>query len=661
MIINTITAKEVTVVACDTETHTFCDGKLLSERQLKKICKTHSQAWLREHITVQTYAWLVSDGYGFAWCENFDEFVELLAGLNCCSAWWYNAKFDFAGIDYQLLTNDWRDHSGQKGRLGDKSFSSLHGSQGQRYSLKIARARKDQYRNTRAHTVNHYDFCNIFGGGLKKCLESFKVVDYEGTPIRKLEMDYQGEIDENAIAYMKNDVMGLFHLVRIASEWLESNLGYSLMGERPDVMTAGGLAKKMLLRFMYDEDDKTNVELFQREHPMDAKLDAFLREKHLYAGALTNVNPNYANTLVVSKSFEYRFRNYNGRKRVIDGKLYYYDVNSEYPAQMHDMPDLVGRLVKIDECDEEFYRKNDFQIIYEITNYVFEKKYKKAQVFYDRSMRIFTDYSEGTEPVMYFDFELDEIANFYEMQYDVKQVYAIKKKNNPKYREFVDFFYKLKTDGKKRGDDVGVNFAKLMLNSAYGKLSENPMKDKTHREINDETGAVHLVEDGQEVDEKGILSVLQGALVTAMGRCCLMRYIRKIGGENSEDTIIYWDTDSVTGLNEYPDADPYTLGKMKLEGVFECGKWLAPKTYFLTDSKNEMTVHSKGINTKEIKKNLQSLTIAKRYEKFAVGAQFQSLTGMNVRGGKALLNLTKNLCVEDNFVATNYENLIRGE
>ena len=49
--------------------------------------------------------------------------------------------------------------------------------------------------------------------------------------------------------------------------------------------------------------------------------------------------------------------------------------------------------------------------------------------------------------------------------------------------------------------DCYVIFAKLLLNSSYGKLAERVVRDITVREVNQETGAIHLVGSGeQEID-----------------------------------------------------------------------------------------------------------------------------------------------------------------
>ena len=434
MKINEFNETDITpIISADTETHTFVDGVLMSTEQIKKLFAernedgelTHTTAWARQHVSVDAYAWLVSDGRKFAWLETFEEFVIFCCQHKVKTIWWYNAKFDFAFFDYQLLSKGW--NLAESKKMSHMTYNSLHGEQGQRYKLTLcyeyARKGVDD-RHTRKHTFSNYDFCNIFGGGLENNLKSFNVVDYNGNAIRKLTMDYQAEIDENAIQYMRNDVDGLFHLVRIASEFLENETGYTLMKDNPEIMTAGGLAKRVLLETIYETGDaKKNVLYFQKEHRVSIELDAMLRYKKLYQGGKTIANPDFLNKLIKTK-------------------IYYYDRNSMYPSEMSIMPDLVGGLLELNKEYLEFYKTHNYQIIYELENYHFTLKDGALGVLYNPFIKKYVetfdavDYNNRT--FLIFDFELDTIGKFYDITTDFKKIYAIKKKENKKYKKYVE-------------------------------------------------------------------------------------------------------------------------------------------------------------------------------------------------------------------------------
>ena len=646
---------EAQTIACDTETYTYIDGEKVSTEELQRIfcAHDHNITWAREHVSVRAWAWICSDGEHLAILPDFESWCRFCCEHAVHNVWWYNAKFDWSFIDYEILTTGWQ--RSEKKRLAPMEYSSLHGDQGQRYKLSLCRdfprrGRKASDRHSRPHTWHNFDFMNLFQGGLAANLESFHVTDYHGNPIRKLEMDYQlGEDDENAFAYMANDAHGLFHLVRIASEFLEERTGYSLFDRNMKLLTAGGLAKRMLLRSFYGQTDLENVRTFKRVHRMTVDLDKFVREYKLYNGGKTIVNPDFIN-------------------REFHGKIFYYDRNSMYPAEMSIMPDLVGGLMEITPEYEQFYRDNGYQIIYMLQNYCFHCGDGCLPIFYDPFTKKYVEqfsYSDyKNRPFLIFDFELDMIGKFYTeiFRFQKAGIYAIKKNYNSGIAEYVKTWYDMKAEAKKKKDGVLSAFAKLLLNSSYGKLSQNCERQKSHREINPDTGAVHVVDDDREIDESCILSVVMGAYITARARCALCDFMIELCGsaDNTRAHIFYCDTDSVQTDLEYSNADAFTLGGWKLEkgSPFTFGKWLAPKTYLLYSPETGYTVHSKGVQAKTLQAIFTpSVPLSEAGDIFSPGKEFQSLSGLNVRGGKALLPLLKQLCREDNIIAVDDTNL----
>lgn len=639
------------VCAADTETITRIDGKIFSDSDLLEFFAQrspsgeilHGQSWAREHCTVSAYAWMISDGVYFAICETMIEFLDFCAAHRVVTVWWYNAPFDFSFFDYQLLTTGWK-LGGKKLKIGE--YSSLHGRQGQRYKMSICHFYRDRSRHKKPWEISMYDFRNIFAGGLAQNLVAFNVCDYSGTPIRKLEMDYQSsDFTPERIAYMRNDTAGLFHLVRIASEFIEREVSpeYGFMGEKIKVLTAGGLAKIGLLESMYQSGLKWNLLAFHTQHPMTPQLDAEIRFFKLYQGGKVIVNPLFIN-------------------KIYNGKIFYYDRNSMYSAEMKIMPDLIGGLLSIRLDMERYYMENNYQIIYELVDCNFYVKPGALPIFYDPFTRQYVSeyhsYNYNNRAFWIFDFELEEIGKFYDIEYTKNRVLAIKKSVNPGIAAFVEHWYSLKAKAKKEKNGVLSQFSKLMLNSSYGKLSQNPVIEQSHRELDAEGGYVHLIQDGAETDEKAILSVLMGAYDTAKARCSLMETMIKIckGAQNTLEHIFYCDTDSIQSDLEYPDPDPYTLGGWKLETgkPYNAGKWLAPKTYILLQFDNDgnpcYTIHSKGVSAKTLSAAIPDGTPPdEAFSRFAPGLEYQTLCGINVPGGKALLPFFKQLCREDNI------------
>ena len=413
---------KVVWLAGDTETYTYIDGVKVSTTKLIELGKDKPSSWFREHAKVDAYAWLLSDGIHFAWLESFEEYVDFCCEHKVKAVWWYNAKFDFAIFDYQLLKKEWQINAGKEHK--DRTYSSLHNDTGQRYSLKLwksyrGKGRTATTRHEHVHSWTNFDFCNLFGGGLKRCLKAFNVTDYDGNEIRKLEMDYQAENtldNEQSLQYMKNDVFGLYHLIRIADEFLFENFGYHLAGAKPDVMTAGGLAKRVLLEHLYNTKDKRkNIKSFQREHTMNADIDRCIREHNLYRGGITICN-------------EYK------QGRLIKDKIYRYDVNSMYPAQMKKMPDLVGRPRSMTvEKFKKLPHKENYCIILEIDNLRGTVKENMLGVWYDCENRCYTEnpeINEDCKSLFIFLDEFRELQNWYTFTFNVKRVIVIKKRKS---------------------------------------------------------------------------------------------------------------------------------------------------------------------------------------------------------------------------------------
>ena len=630
--------------AADTEAYTLVCGERVSAAVLDMLAAEKSAAWWRENTTVHVYAWLITNGRETACFSTWEAFADFCAAHRVKTVWWYNAKYDFAHIDYAMLTGGWslRD----KGRLQDKQYRSLHGVQGQRYCLTVAREYKNANRHKYTHITRHYDLCNIFGGGLAKNLDAFNVVDFDGEPVRKLEMDYQGDTDENAVAYMRNDVVGLYHLVRTCDEFLTSKWGYTLTGGKPDVMTAGGLAKRVLLRYYNggNTDHSENVKAFQRWHVVGLTEDRYYRTHHLYRGGITLVNKNHQNKPITRPIFKY-------------------DINSMYPHQMNTMPDLVDRPIGFTaEAWAAFPRKDDFCAVYLINHARGFMRDGMLPMYYDNKNREYSAsicIDEWDTPCLYFADEWHELQQWYDVEFTIARVYAFRKAPAHGFRKFVADNYEMKRQGKVTKNKVMEAFAKLLLNSSYGKLSENPIKEVTHRELN-ENGAVTLIMDGEQEDEKCLLSVVDGALITSMARVQLMRLIREICPVPARD-FVYCDTDSIAAFTQYANPDPYTLGALKdeteINGVphpYTWAKYIAPKTYILcryVDGKREIECHTKGLPLRAVMARISpDMTDEQIDAIFAAGVEFVALSAMNVRGGKALVPIKKFLCRTENTI-----------
>lgn len=609
--------KRVRNVGADTETHLYYKDEKLTEERASELLKENGVAWVRKNIEVKCWAFMFSDGNFTVVCQDIEDFLTALSFLGVKTVVWYNAKFDFAIFDNYILNNNWELASEEiqkkenYSHLHGKLYSSMVGEMGQRYKLTLWWDYVNKSGKTVTHKITMIDLLNIMAGGLERNLRSWDIKDEKGNPIRKLSMDYVNDDIEEAGNYLINDTKGLKLLADKVDETFKT-LCNNLSLWKGDYLTAGGLSKKTFLRYMYGHEKmKYNIRDFRQDFFMSQPFDRYLRDNGLYRGGISRVNPYYVG-------------------KVVKG-VYKFDENSMYPHKILTMDLPYG----YSEYRKEIKEDDTIQIIH-VTSMTGVVKDNCIGIWQDRLSNTFVDIINEKEPFLIFKCELDELHNWYFLDIEYDFVYAYKKGVNDGFRQFITDFYKIKSESKGTVREG----AKLLLNSSYGKLSERVEREKGYHELT-EDGYVHYVQNGVDIDIKGMLSVVIGSYITALARTDLMVKIRTICNGNVKRNFIYADTDSVHALTNNIETDDRELGMMKNEGEdggmpYEYAIYLAPKTY-LMKYKDKWVVHSKGVNCKEIEKLIKDMTFKEALTVFRVDNPIKSLTGINVRGGKALI------------------------
>lgn len=617
------------ILSADTETKMYMFDDLINEDQAKFIynSKKFGPKFFKQNVIVKPYAFMLSNGKNFLLFEEIEDFLLAISLFNAKIVFWYNAKFDFSIFDYYFLTNDWKlandiiTDKNKYGKLPSKTYSSLDGDFGQRYQMQVWYEYTNRKYQVCVHKTKFLDICNVFSGGLAKNLKDFNIYDDNGLEVRKLSMnyDYANPENEEDLKYMINDTKGLALLANKIDEVLKDLTGFSLF--KCDFMTAGGLAKKSFLKFMFEKSNNENIQLFRKFFPITIEEDNFFRLNRLYLGGKCFVNKDKI-----------------GKKQ---NNVYKYDVNSMYPDKMRNMKYPFGNytLKKENELD-----KNKLHI-YHISNFKGVLKENMVAVYQDSLSGEYEDNFEEISDVMLWEEELETIGKFYYLDFKIINIYEYTSVEIKGMKKFVDTFYEVKRNAKgsvRQG-------AKLLLNSAYGKLAQRTDRIKCHYELN-EDGIVHLKKEEEVVDENSMLNVVIGSRVTALSRVALMNFILEITNNNPKQNFCYCDTDSVLSLTKYDNTDDTELGKMKFEGFFESAVFLAPKTYMLYDGK-EFDVHCKGVNTKAVKRELENVNDFDSAMKiFRPNRTFSSLSGLNVKGGKALVYVNKYIVRDENEV-----------
>lgn len=677
--------------ALDMETLTYLDGVIVTQQELERQCATMQDAEKRTRVRVEValiQVYTQEQGLAlFKGANLWTDFLQYCAYYRIRSLWNYNAVYDFANVDYWLATNpnaermkitaENFDKGGKHHKLGKDElqqrilFKELSGDMGQRYMYELHYVGKTKSRHTYAFELRLYDFKNILKGGLKQILEELDVRDENGQALRKLEMEYQAVNYDNMtpeeLAYVEMDVKGLYFAVKKFDNYLrEITQGRRslVQGSKPSGLTASGIAKKEMLYFLCGyAKDATNVRKYQNRHPLTLKQDLYLRNTRLYRGGICYLNSNFCNVPVERQFFRY-------------------DVNSEYPSVMWEMRDLHGKLKQCDWAYFDKFRKAKNQcFIFRFKSIEWTLKRGKVPVFTNP----FTGKNEvngcirkgdrNSYGFCMFVEEFDELCEFYEFEYEIENILVVNACTVKGYRAFVDYYYGKKLEAKQQKNNALQANAKLMLNGAYGKLSERTERKEIRHEINEETGCIHQVEVEEETDKtlkserfQG-LSILQGAYVTALARIKIMRYIREVCGNNLVDNFIYVDTDSVHAFCEYPKADGKKLGALKLEAVCQRGVFLGKKLYAEFEDARMCNgeVHTKGCNITQVCRSILAkynvadmghLEFRQFVKEFQYGKKFIVNAALNVKGGKAILPLEKEL-IKDNLLKANTVRLAR--
>lgn len=144
------------------------------------------------------------------------------------------------------------------------------------------------------------------------------------------------------------------------------------------------------------------------------------------------------------------------------------------------------------------------------------------------------------------------------------------------FDDYIDYWYKVKSDSKKAKNNALNKLAKLMLNALYGKFGARRNGYSKIPYLDAETNKVRFKKSELEDRTPGYIPV-----ATFITSYCRDRIIR--GAMQCGYRFIYADTDSlhIVGTQQPAelDVDEYRLGAFKLEEVFTNARFIRQKTY----------------------------------------------------------------------------------
>ncbi len=199
------------------------------------------------------------------------------------------------------------------------------------------------------------------------------------------------------------------------------------------------------------------------------------------------------------------------------------------------------------------------------------------------------------------------------------------------FGEYVDTFMGEKISSKKSGDKAGEIFAKLLLNSAYGKFGQSPenywdysLGDCPGEEWELHSGGIDTVSIWRKhSDSEAFYDVATAASITGAARAVLMRALA------CAVNPVYCDTDSIICESLNADLDETRLGAWKLEATGDTVAIYGKKVYALASGGEFVKTASKGVilngeeifslcggNAKQWKNQSPSFSLGKTRVKF---------------------------------------------
>lgn len=171
----------------------------------------------------------------------------------------------------------------------------------------------------------------------------------------------------------------------------------------------------------------------------------------------------------------------------------------------------------------------------------------------------------------------------------IKIVEVIKFIEKITFKNYVNYFFKMKKEAKEAGDKAREIFSKLMLNSLYGKFCANPSDYREYMiidpefidacemdegfEFDGELGKWALMSKELELQKQRYYNIAVGASITGFQRSLLLRALKKV------KEPLYCDTDSIACVETADLVLSKELGDWSLEAECSEGAIAGKKLY----------------------------------------------------------------------------------
>lgn len=318
--------------------------------------------------------------------------------------------------------------------------------------------------------------------------------------------------------------------------------------------------------------------------------------------------------------YEYTREKHDIIFKQFDSCCYIYNLNVAFDIKDNHLPSIQ---IKIGNKE---YFKND--------EYFKEKIMSNKDILFmlDKTQRDYLTTSQGH----YFNITLTNYdLDLMKRQYDfdilenskvIKYEFSAKKGLFDKY---INLYKDRKIEGKKIGNAVMTQDAKLKLNSLYGKFGTKKLIQE--KQVYFENDVLKFENDLELTETTGVYVPL-AMFVTSIGRWEIIN-----NAQDNYNHFLYSDTDSLHLLDEGQEIklniDDYKFGDWKIEEQATRGKYLRAKLYIEELIDGSLSVRGAGM-TDEIKKQVT-------FDNFKLGATFKGKRATKqIKGGVLIYTTT---------------------
>lgn len=534
-----IKRKKFLVFAFDIESH----------NDEESIAKRETSMWLGSFIDEESK---VEDESSYFY--NMDSFIDHLEFLttrkrknprekrpinNIC-IYIYNTSFEWSFILPVLLK---RGFKYEEDVVSDKTYNSISTrSVSSVWEIRL-RFSKD------GGLVIIRDLAKIYGGGLRKVAKAFNLPTQKGDIDYRLNRLHGHVVTKEEKEYCFKDTRIIIDILLEMQRRGDKNFFQSI--------SMASYSMKMMIKEGYKRKTRP-YQAFRKEYPQLGKEESEFLRKSVSGGIC------YAPT-------RWQFKD-------IHEPIIHIDAHSMHPssAYLHNFPYGVG----------EYHRGKPKDYLNKINCCHVKISYDGVKL-HSVIKLIGIDFTEDCDLYLW-DFEIETLKKAYiNLEIEYIDYYAYSYKILP-WRKYYKNCFEERKKAKARGDNFNYLYYKLLINSSYGKLLENPHLERFEN-IVDESGIITSVV--QEKDLKGDDSDFNakytylpvGSCIPAYSRCCLIELALKIGWES----VVYFDTDSIffldtpttrENMNKYMNASN-DLGGWAIEEIIERAQFTAPKRY----------------------------------------------------------------------------------